>query len=76
MTDRERFLNVMNFQSVDRVPNYELGAWPQTVDRWHGEGLPRDVAYFHWFEGDPYFGIDRLRAAARADRVFPQLWNQ
>jgi len=71
MTDRERFLNVMNFQSVDRVPNYELGAWPQTVDRWHGEGLPRDVAYFHWFEGDPYFGIDRRAFAPINTSMLP-----
>lgn len=59
MTDRERFINVMEFESVDRYPNYELGVWGQTIERWFKEGLPRDVCYWNWFEGEPYFEIDR-----------------
>ena len=59
MTDRERFLNIMEFKSVDRYPNYELGVWGQAIDRWYSEGLPRDVCYWNWFEGEPYFGIDK-----------------
>ncbi|NCO32370.1 MAG: hypothetical protein AUJ92_11995 [Armatimonadetes bacterium CG2_30_59_28] len=66
MTHRERFLNIMNFEAVDRVPNYELGVWPQAVDRWYGEGLPRDAARFNWFEGEAYFGLER-RAFAPID---------
>ena len=59
MTDRKRFLNIMEFKSVDRYPNYELGVWGQAIDRWYSEGLPRDVCYWNWFEGEPYFGIDK-----------------
>ena len=49
----------MQFQEVDRVPNYELGIWGQTVDRWYAEGMPEDAVYLNWFEGEPYFGIER-----------------
>jgi len=51
MTHRERLLRTLRFQEVDRVPDYEFGAWRQTIDRWHGEGLPQEHT-------------DRLRAIA------------
>ncbi len=59
MNDRERFLSILAFHPVDRVPNYELGLWGQTIDRWYDEGLPRDVCYHNQFEGEPFFKIDR-----------------
>jgi hypothetical protein len=40
MTDRERLIRTLKFQSVDRVPDFEFGMWAQTLDRWHKEGLP------------------------------------
>ena len=49
----------MEFKSVDRVPNYELAVWGQTVDRWYSEGLPRDACFWNWFEGEPHFRLDR-----------------
>lgn len=30
----------MRFQSVDRAPNWEMGYWAGTLERWYGEGLP------------------------------------
>ncbi|MCM8788287.1 MAG: hypothetical protein NC907_00685 [Candidatus Omnitrophica bacterium] len=59
MTGRERFCKVMEFKEVDRVPNYELGLWGQTIQQWHQQGLPRDALHFNWFEGEPYFKIDK-----------------
>lgn len=43
MTERERFLRTMRFEPVDRPPLHLVGPWPDTVARWHGEGLPRGV---------------------------------
>jgi hypothetical protein len=59
MDDRERFTKIMAFSPVDRIPNYELALWSQTYDRWLAEGLPRDTLYQNWFDGEPYFGLDR-----------------
>jgi hypothetical protein len=58
MTARERFLAVMDYQPVDRVPNHEAGVWEQTIDRWQHEGL--DVYDFHWdwLTGEERLGID------------------
>lgn len=41
MNSRERFLATMRFQPVDRAPNWEMGYWAGTLERWHAEGLPR-----------------------------------
>lgn len=59
MNGRERFNKVLNFESVDRLPNYELGCWAQTYDRWHEEGLAGDNLYHNWFEGEPFFNLER-----------------
>ncbi len=39
MTHRERLLATLRFQPVDRVPDFELGPWEQTMARWRREGL-------------------------------------
>ena len=60
MTNRERFLNVMNFKSADRLPIWELAVWwDKTIERWKREGLPEYLED----ESDirDYFGLDRHR---------------
>ena len=53
MNDRERFLATMNYQPVDHCPWMEMGYWPETLARWHDEGMPADVHY------QQFLGIDR-----------------
>lgn len=59
MNDRERFIASMEYEPADRVPNHELGIWPQTRDRWLSEGMPPDAMTFDWFRAEPYIGLDR-----------------
>jgi uroporphyrinogen decarboxylase len=59
MTPRERFVNSLTFEPVDRVFNQELGLWGHTYERWYEEGMPRDVLYGDWFSGEEYFGLDQ-----------------
>ena len=50
---RERFLKTLRFEFVDRPPFCEfLGYWPETVQRWYGEGLPIGMGV------EDYFGFD------------------
>ncbi|MBN1554803.1 MAG: hypothetical protein JXA11_08655 [Phycisphaerae bacterium] len=60
MTERERFIACMDYQSADRRPNHELGVWAQTRARWETEA-PQAVADFHWgwFPGETALGMDR-----------------
>jgi len=58
MTERQRFINVMEYKPVDRVPNHEVGVWAQTKERWIREGMnPYDIQW-DWFTGDEYFNMD------------------
>jgi uroporphyrinogen decarboxylase len=54
----ERFLAVMEYKSVDRVPNWELGVWPQTRERWGGEGVDETALHWSWFPGEGSLGMD------------------
>jgi uroporphyrinogen decarboxylase len=63
MNERERFRRIMQFQKVDRVPNYELGLLKGTAERWHREGLPSGV---DWKE---HFGIGDFRHTADAPNL-------
>lgn len=63
MNDRERFLAVMEYQAADRVPNHELGVWPQTVERWKSEGMPEGELRFDWFVSEPFLGLDHREYA-------------
>lgn len=58
MTSRERFISVMEYKPVDRVPNHEVGVWSQTRDRWVSEGLNPFSLTWDWFTGAEYFDLD------------------
>lgn len=58
MTHLERFLGVMEYGSVDRVPNWEVGVWGQTKERWAREGLNVDSVHWDWFTGSPQWKMD------------------
>jgi len=58
MNHLERFLGVMEYRPVDRVPNWELGVWGQTRDRWEAEGLDTLSLHWDWFAGEARLGMD------------------
>ena len=57
MNERERFLQYMHFKPVDRIPLMEMGLWPETLERWHHEGLPKWVTSIRHLED--YLRLDR-----------------
>jgi hypothetical protein len=59
MTHVERFRAVMNSGAVDRLPRWEWAMWwDLTIERWHGEGLPRSLQPGQVFDIARYFGLD------------------
>lgn len=56
MNNRERFHAIMNYQPVDRSPAHLVGAWTDTLARWHNEGLPQDVTDY-----DAYLGLSQMK---------------
>ncbi len=75
MNDRERLLANLRYQSADRAP-YRIfgGGWPETIDRWRGEGYdPQQPGYaldrwdWHggWFFPHPAFRREVLQEDER-----------
>jgi hypothetical protein len=57
MNFKERFVNTMAFKPVDHVPCMDFGYWPETIERWHNEGLPAEVQSGSQVED--FLGLDR-----------------
>ncbi|MFC1474928.1 hypothetical protein ACFLQK_02675, partial [bacterium] len=56
MSQRERFEATLRFEQPDRPFFYPtIGFWKETIERWHGEGLPK---YVNEFTGYIYFKFD------------------
>jgi uroporphyrinogen decarboxylase len=67
ITHRQHLQKLLAGEKTDWVPNYELGCWGQTVERWYAEGMPGTharVGTMDMFEGEDHFRLDR-RAFAR-----------
>ena len=59
MNSRERVLAALNFQPVDRLPRWEWAMWwDLTIERWHREGLPRELRFSQVYEIAQHFGLD------------------
>ena len=66
----QRFKALMAFEPVDRLPRVEWAPWwNQTLERWHGEGLPADLS--DTVAVQRYFGLDPLRQC----RLLPRRWT-
>lgn len=51
MTSRERMKNIFAFKMPDRIGVFDA-PWPETVVRWHKEGLPEDIHVNEYFNYD------------------------
>ncbi|HEY3376776.1 MAG TPA: uroporphyrinogen decarboxylase family protein [Armatimonadota bacterium] len=62
LTDRERWLRTMRYESVDHRPLGLVGPWIDTLERWYGEGLPRgvDVHEFLGVQGSRMINISGI----------------
>jgi uroporphyrinogen decarboxylase len=53
VTPRQRFLETMHFGDADRIPYWDHGLLPGTLEKWHCQGLPQGATI------PQYFGLDR-----------------
>jgi len=58
MTPKQRLVNCLKFQPMDRPPMMEIAVWPQTRERWLQEGMPAEVNTTFMHRGDPFFGLE------------------
>ena len=55
MTTRELWQNIMHYGSFDRMPVIHWTGWEETLERWYGEGLPRDANVHEFFGSEPHW---------------------
>jgi len=56
MTTNERVKRMYEHREADRVPVTDV-PWNSTVERWHSEGMPKDMSYEQFFGLDKFVGI-------------------
>jgi len=56
MTSHERFRRMFEHREADRVPIID-GPWGATIERWHREGMPKEVSFVDYFDLDKCGGI-------------------
>jgi len=54
VTYRQLFHEIMFYGSFDRMPVLHWTGWPETLERWYQEGLPRDVNQHEFFAAQPW----------------------
>ena len=69
MDARMRWQHWFRGEKLDRVPDYELRYWPETLARWHGEGLPPSVQTDE--EAEEFFGFDTRWLAPACVGILP-----
>ena len=60
MNPRDRIRTALERRPPDHLPMWETTIWPQTLERWHTEGLPADVTLENRDRLDDYFELDPL----------------
>lgn len=60
MNSRDRILAALARREPDRLPMCETTIWPETLARWHNEGLPADADVHQYFGLDPLICINDL----------------
>ncbi len=72
MTPRERLYKVLHHEKPDRVPLMDFGYWPETLQAWHKQGLPRHITTD--FDLEVYLGLEgeaRIASLPVINGLFP-----
>jgi hypothetical protein len=65
VTHRQRFLETLTKEGSDRFPFFDLDPAPDTLKRWHKEGLPR------WRSVSKYFNLEEHHSVGLTLRSYP-----
>jgi hypothetical protein len=52
MNNKERFYKTLHYKNPDRIPYFEEGIRPETLEAWHEQGLPEDFDPQSLFSSD------------------------
>lgn len=55
MNTRELWQSIMHYGEFDRMPVIHWTGWPETIERWEGEGMPHGVDPHEYFGTVPHW---------------------
>jgi uroporphyrinogen decarboxylase len=55
MTSRELWQNILHYGEFDRTPNIHWATWPETLERWYEEGLPKGMNIHEFLGTQPHW---------------------
>ncbi len=57
MDQKERFLRTLSGKGADRFPFFDLEPDDETVEKWHGEGLPAKTSVADFFNLETHYSV-------------------
>lgn len=57
-TPKERIIAALEHRTLDRIPICEQGIWPETIQRWETEGLPKGTDPVEYLELDKIYSFN------------------
>jgi len=69
MNSRERIIAALQHRESDRIPITDTTYWPETIERWEKEGLPKGMHPNDYFNMDKIFLVNPIDAGF--SNIFP-----
>lgn len=80
MNNRQRFINLMHYEPIDRLPIHLTNIWPDTMARWVTEGYPEGMPPEAYFDIEPmprkHLGIATWPYPPHEERVVEETENE
>ena len=57
MDQKQRFLGTLLGKEADRFPYFDLDPDEETIEKWHGEGLPRETSVAEFFNLETHHSV-------------------
>lgn len=57
MDEKQRFLRTLSGEGADRFPFFDLEPDEETLEKWHGEGLPGESSVADFFHLETHYSV-------------------
>ena len=76
MTYRDQFQQIMYYGSYDRMPVIHWAEWPETLRRWHTEGLPESAGVHEFLNAKPHWAWTGVALGGTDATLIPEFEEQ
>ncbi len=73
VTEKKRFLQTLTGEGADRFPFFDLEPDEDTLQRWYGQGLPKDVSFKEYFHLETHHSVGLMLRSFPFFQMAPDL---